>query len=436
MITQTEYRARRFDLANRLPSNAIAIIPGAGLTLRNGDAHYRFRQDSHFYYLTGFEEPQACLIIMNTPNPQSILFCMPKNPSEERWNGIRLGIDNARSILKMDDAYGIEQLSTLLPELLLNKEQIFYCFAHHHAYESILHEALRIAKKQHKAGKHIPQHFQNLEPILGDMRLFKSEAEINLMRQAASISVEAHLRAMQKASLAQFEYELEAELLYTFARHGCRAPAYDSIVAGGANACTLHYTANNQALTPHSLVLIDAAGEYQNYAADITRTFPLSGHFNDRQRAIYELVLTAQTAGIETVHPGTAWPEIQKNIVHILTTGLCDLGLLHGNINTLIETEAYKTFYMHGSGHWLGLDVHDAGSYRLNNGPQILQANMVCTVEPGIYIAPETPNIDPAWWGIGIRIEDDILVTPHGHENLSAALPKTIDEIEACVQHR
>jgi Xaa-Pro aminopeptidase len=433
MITKKEYQARRHELAARLPSNSIALIPAAPDVLRNGDAHYRFRQDSDFYYLTGFNEPEALLVITSGTKSESFLFNRPRNPAQEQWVGKRLGQEGACEVLGVNAAYPITELETHLPDLLIDRQAIYYAIDRSPIWEKRIKAAWQLVKGQVRRGINAPESFCDLAPHLGEMRLFKSKAELELMRRAAQISAAAHERAMRTCQQHHYEYQLEAEVLYEFMRQGCQSVAYDSIVAGGNNACILHYTANNQPLTPGELVLIDAGGEYENYAADITRTFPINGQFSSEQRAIYELVLRAQRAGIACVKPGTAWNEVQHTMVHILTAGLIDLGILRGSVDSLIEQEAYKSFYMHNSGHWLGLDVHDCGQYKLQGKWRPLEPGMVLTVEPGLYISEELKGVDKRWLGIGVRIEDDIHVTSDGHENLSKAVTVDIDEIEALV---
>ncbi len=432
MITQQEYQARRRKLARRLPANSVALIPAASEVIRNGDGHYRFRQSSDFYYLTGFNEPEALLVINSSrPSGTSVLFNRPHNPSEEQWTGKRLGQADAPSYLGVDAAYSLEKLEETLPTLLSGKEAIYYPIAQNNDWDKRIVDAWQVVKHQARRGVKAPDAFYDLYPLLSELRLFKSKAEIKLMRQAASITVAAHKRAMRACKHLRTEYELEAELLYEMNRQGCRNVAYDSIVACGENACILHYTDNNQALKTGQLVLIDAGAEYHNYAADVTRVFPVNGRFTHEQALIYNLVLKAQKAGIACIRPGCPWDEMQTVMVNILTTGLVELGLLIGDTPDLIQKGAYKLFYMHGSGHWLGLDVHDGGLYKINEAWRWLEPGMVLTVEPGLYITPHTPGVDPKWWGIGVRIEDDILVTKDGHENLTADLMVEIQDIEA-----
>lgn len=434
MINQQEYLQRRQHLALQLPADSVAIIPASSELLRNGDSHYRFRQASDFYYLTGFNEPEALLIITSGKESQSILFNRPRNPAEEQWTGPRLGQDGATKELRMNQAFPISSLAKELPKLLMGKSAIYYAIGRHPHLEMVILAAFNTIKHEVRRGAKSPDTFGDLDPILGEMRLIKSAAEIDLMRRAAVISVNAHKAAMKKCKHLEYEYQLEAELCYEFIRQGCRSVAYDPIVGSGENACVLHYTDNNATLAQGALVLIDAGGEYGNYAADITRTFPVSGRFSPEQKSIYELVLKAQKAGIAAIKPGLAWNAVQQIIIHILTEGLCQLGILSGNVEELIKQEAYKPFYMHNSGHWLGLDVHDAGAYKVNNEWRPLEAGMVLTVEPGLYISENLSGVDKRWLGIGVRIEDDVLVTPTGYDVLTADLPVDVDEIEALMR--
>lgn len=434
MITQNEYSARRKRLAEQMGENTVAILPAAKEAVRNGDAHYRFRQSSNFYYLTGFNEPEALLVVFGGKAGKSILFNRTRDPAQEIWTGKRLGQEKAPSVLGVDEAYPIGEMQKELPRLLSGTQTLYYTFGHDAEQDKQIIELLQFLKSQVRRGIKAPDSVIDLEPLIGELRLFKSDAEIQLMRQAIAISVAAHQQAMRFCKHAKMEYELEAELIHIFARQGCRSVAYDPIVGSGENTCILHYTENNQALQSGELVLIDAGGEYQNYAADLTRTFPVNGHFSPEQRAIYQLVLNAQQAGIACIKPGIPWPLIQQTMVTILTQGLLDLGILQGKLEDLIQKEAYKPFYMHNSGHWLGLDVHDSGRYKQNGEWRLLEPGMVLTVEPGIYISANIPGVDKKWWNIGVRIEDDILVTSDGHDNLSQALAVNIDDIEALMR--
>lgn len=425
-----DYSLRRKQLAQLLPANSVAVIPAASAVIRNGDAHYRFRQDSDFYYLTGFDEPDAVLVLVSGDSAHSVLFNRPRVPHEEQWTGPRLGQEDACATLGVDEAWALSLFETRLVDYLVGQQAIYYSVGRYPFYEATVFRAWQAVKSRVRQGVISPASCCDLAPILGEMRVIKSPDEIQCMREAARISVDAHRHVMQVSRGLTMEYELEAEFLYRLVRAGCRDTAYDSIVASGHHACTLHYTDNNSPLDPEALVLIDAGGEFEHYAADITRTFPVNGRFNKHQRLIYELVLRAQQAGIACVKPGCPWDLIQKTMVRILTEGLVELGLLIGDVDHLIKTEAYKPFYMHSSGHWLGLDVHDVGSYRVDGKWRSLMPGMVLTVEPGLYIPKHMEHVDPVWHGIGVRIEDDILVTPTGCDNLTQALPVTVEALE------
>lgn len=434
MITQEEYQKRRQVLCSQLKPGSIAIIPSAVEVLRNGDAHYRFRQDSNFYYLTGFNEPDSVLCLYADDKIESYLFNRPRDPSQEQWTGRRLGQDNAPHVLNVTKAYSIENFAEELPNLLASKTAVYFPLGKHEKYEDLVLQTLQFLKNGVRKGIKCPAMLGDLEPIINEMRLFKSEAEIQLMRQAAQISIKGHKKALQKCREFTNERQLEAELLYSFIQEGARNTAYDCIIGCGENSTILHYNQNDNPLIPGALVLIDAGCEFDNYASDITRTFPVTGQFTEEQRLIYELVLKAQKAGISIIKPGIQFNKIQEVIVKILTQGLVDLGLLEGNVEELIENEAYKPFYMHNSGHWLGLDVHDAGIYKVDGDWRELRSGMVLTVEPGIYISKGLLNTAERWWNIGVRIEDDILVTEEGYENLTADLPVEVDDIEALMR--
>ena len=432
MNMEPDYKLRRQKLAQLLPSNSVAIVASGVECIRNGDTHYAFRQNSDFYYLTGFNEPEALLLIYAGDNGESILFNRERDPQAEQWTGPRLGQELACQKLMMHAAYANKCLESMLPELLSGQKSLYYTLNRDLAMDQIILQAYQVARG--KRGVIVPEMLCDLQPYLSELRLLKDATEIAYMREAARISVLAHQRAMQKCRFLEYEYELEAEILYELYRHGCRSVAYDSIVAGGANACILHYTDNSHALTQGNLVLIDAGGEYQNYAADITRTYPLNGIFSHEQAQIYSLVLQAQRAGVACIKPGCAFSDIQQAIVQVLTTGLVDLGILQGNVDSLIEQMAYKPFYMHNSGHWLGLDVHDVGSYKIDGQPRLLQPGMTLTVEPGLYLSDSIEGLDPKWWNIGVRIEDDFLVTLHGSENLTGDLVVEKEDVEAYIR--
>lgn len=435
MIKVNEYAKRRHALLQKIDSHAIVILPSNPTSIRNGDYDYPYRQHSDFYYLTGFEEPCAVAILLpNRKAGEFILFNRVRNRDEEIWNGYRAGQEGARKIFGADEAYPIEEFETKLPELLEGRTEIHYALGMDKMFDKILIAATKKLHGKIRSGTQPPIAFIDIAHSLHEMRLIKSPTEVELMRKAADISVDAHVSAMQLCKPGMNEYELEAELQYVFNRNGARFPAYTSIVGSGANSCILHYNSNNQVIKDGSIVLIDAGCEYENYASDLTRTFPANGTFSPEQRAIYEIVLAAQLAAIKTIRPGSSWDTAQKVIVKIITQGLLELGLLKGNLNTLIEKEAYTKFYMHRSGHWLGLDVHDVGRYKINNKWRKLEPGMVLTVEPGIYISSDLSGVPKKWHNIGVRIEDDILVTQQGHEVLSEQLPKTISDIEAIMQ--
>ncbi|MDX2346164.1 MAG: aminopeptidase P N-terminal domain-containing protein [Legionella sp.] len=425
-----DYQARRHALAKKLSPNSIAIIPAASESLRNGDSHYRFRQASDFYYLTGFNEPDAILLITSGDKSESILFNLPNDAVAERWLGPRLGQNAAVKTLLVDAAFSIDAFKTRLPEFLLNKHAVYYPTGRDAKYNFLLQDAWRTANSKASRVQTTPEIFADITPVLGELRLIKDDLEIKHMREAAQVSIAAHEQVMRAASTATYEYELEAEFIYALGKAGCRDMAYDAIVAGGARACTLHYTDNNQKLKSGELLLIDAGAEVGHYAADITRTYPINGKFSTEQRLIYELVWEAQKAGMACVKPNAAWDSIQAAVVHTLTSGLVALGLLQGDVETLISEHAYKAFYMHSAGHWLGLDVHDAGVYQQNGESRLLQPGMALTVEPGLYIAEDCEMVDDKWRGIGVRIEDDLLVTADGYEQLTKALLVSPDDLE------
>jgi Xaa-Pro aminopeptidase len=421
-----DYQGRRRALAQRLPANSIAVIPAASVSFRNGDAHARFRQASDFYYLTGFDEPDALLLITSGEQHESILFNRPNDAQQERWDGPRLGQLDAPRFLGVDAAFSYDEIEQRLPEFLLNKQAIYYPMAGSAAHEAMLRAAWREVKAKAGRFQNTPEIFADITSILGELRLIKDDDEIKLMREAVRVSMLAHERVMRACGKAQYEYELEAEFIYALGQEGCRDMAYEPIVAGGARACTLHYIANNQALVPGELVLVDAGAEVGCYAADITRTYPVNGKFSEEQRLIYTLVWRAQQAGMMCVKPGGSWDEVQAAVVEVLTLGLTELGVLQpGN-----QACDIKTFYMHSAGHWLGLDVHDVGSYQCDGAPRLFEPGMVLTVEPGLYIAADCDEVDARWRGIGVRIEDNVWVTPEGHENLTAALAVSPDALE------
>ena len=431
MIKMSEYAKRRKQHMKKIGPNGIAILAAAPIVKRNSDAEFPYRQNSDFFYLTGFEEPESVAILAPKRKAgEFILFNRVRDRDEEIWNGYRAGQEGARKLFGANEAFPVSEIANKLPELLEGRSEVFYALGLDAEFDKILINAINAMRGKIRSGLQSPVAFIDISASIHEMRLIKSPAEIAIMRHAANISADAHLRAMQTCTPGMNEYQLDAELQYEFQRQGARFNAYTSIVGSGANSCILHYNSNNQEIKDGSLVLIDAGCELNNYASDITRTFPANGKFSPEQRAIYDIVLAAQLAGIKSIKPGALWPSAQTVMVKIITQGLMDLGLLKGKLNDLIEKQAYFKFYMHKSGHWLGLDVHDVGRYKIDGKWRKLKPGMVLTVEPGIYISSDIPGVPKRWHNIGVRIEDDVLVTAKGHEVLSAALPKSADKIE------
>ena len=420
---------RRKQLAKQL-DNGIAIIPTAPEYPRNGGTPFPFRADSDFYYLTGFEEPEAILVLQIDQGhiAQSILFCRPSHPEREIWDGPRLGVECAPDVLRVDKAYDIASFEQKLPALLANMPCLYYLFGSNQAWESRLAQNLYSLKSTPKPNVSYPDRTENIKPYLASLRLIKDDLEIMRMKRAADISVNAHIQTMQNAKPNQYEYELEATLLYEFRKFGAAAPAYSSIVASGPTACILHSVANDRQILPGDLVLIDAACEYQYYASDITRTWPITGQFSGAQKDIYQLVLCAQLAAIDAVMPGNPASAPHDKAVAILSQGLIDLGLLTETLDTVIEQSLYRRFFMHRTSHWIGLDVHDVGPAISVDPSPILAAGQILTIEPGIY-CPNDDDIPAPFRHIGVRIEDEILVTQTGHDNLTGNTPKTIEDI-------
>lgn len=431
---QAPFANRRARLIEQMGSDAVAIIATRAEMYRNRDADYKFRADSSFYYLTGFAEPEAVAVLTSNSDQPYTLFCRERNREMEIWNGLRAGIDGAVSDYSADRAFTIDQLDEQIIQFLSGKKRLYVRLGHSDVFDlRVIGWLKKIAANQRQGGQP-PVEIIQLDSVLDEMRLFKDDFEINLMRKAAQISAQAHVRAMQTVKPDMMEYALEAEVLYVMQKNGCQT-AYNSIVGGGANGCILHYVENNQPLKDGDLVLIDAGAELDHYAADITRTFPVNGKFSVEQKALYELVLNAQLAAIEATKSGNHYRLPHETAVRILTEGLVELGLLKGDVDELIQQEKYRQFYMHGTGHWLGMDVHDVGSYKITQQSneaewRPYEAGMVVTVEPGLYIAPDDETVEARWRGIGIRIEDDVLVTAAGNEVLTKDVPKTVQDIE------
>ena len=431
MIGRKEFSRRRKQLMRMMGSDSIAIIPTAPMRTRNRDVEFPFRPDSDFYYLTGFAEPEAVAVLVpGRGHGEYLLFCRERDPQMETWTGRRAGTAGAVESWDADDAFPISDIDDILPGLLERCDRVFYTMGNDPAFDRRILEWVNRLRQGGRSGTRAPDEFISLEHLLHDMRLYKSRSEVRVMRTAAKVACSAHRRAMQACRPGMHEYEVEAELLHEFRRAGME-PAYPGIVGGGENGCILHYTANNSELLDGDLLLIDAGAEYDCYASDVTRTFPVNGRFSDAQKALYEVVLAAQLAAIKKVVPGNHWNDPHTAAVRVLTRGLIKLGILKGKPAELIRQEAYRRFYMHRTGHWLGMDVHDVGDYKVGGEWRVLEPGMVLTVEPGLYIPAGSRGVARKWWNTGIRIEDDVLVTKDGHEVLSAAAPKTVDEIES-----
>ena len=432
-IHLSEFKARRQKLIASM-TEGIAIIFTAPEVIRNRDSHYAYRFDSYFYYLTGFKEPESVVVLVAGTESKSILFCRDKDMEREIWDGFRYGPNDARDTFGFDEAYSINELDVVVLKLLANQPKLYFSLG-----ESVVNDAkvtgwLNALRTQARNGIGAPDEIGDIRHLVDEMRLYKSPYEVDLMRRSANIAASAHNRAMQFAKPDMMEYEVEAEFLHEFYRHGAQSPAYTSIVAGGANACTLHYNANNSKLNNGELLLIDAGCELDGYASDITRTFPVNGKFSAAQKEIYELVLAAQYAAIRQVHISSYWNAPHEAALDVLVQGFIDLKLCKGSKDTVLETGTYRKFYMHRTGHWLGLDVHDAGDYKDKQANwRMLEANMTLTVEPGCYIRP-ADNVPKHFWNIGVRIEDDVLVTQQGCEVLTSTAVKSVADIEALMQ--
>lgn len=432
MIPMKEFAERRRKLMDRMAPDSIAILPAAPERVRNRDVLHPFRQDSDFHYMTGFGEPDAVLVLIpGREHGEAVLFCKERNPEKELWDGFLAGPEGAIERYGLDDAFPVADIDDILPGMIEGRSRVYYPLGKDYTFDTRVMDWVKVIRSKVRAGAHPPGEFVALEHLLHDMRLYKSAAEIKVMARAGQISAEAHCRAMKRARRGGHEYSLEAELIHTFMEHGARSTAYPSIVGGGANGCILHYIENASPLNEGDLVLIDAGCELECYASDITRTFPVSGTFSPAQKALYEVVLAAQYQAIDAVRPGNHWNHPHEAALNVLTQGLIDLGLLGGTLEEAVASEAYKPFFMHRTGHWLGMDVHDVGDYKVGDAWRVLEPGMALTVEPGLYIAPDNTSVDEKWRGIGIRIEDDVVVTKDGCRVLTDDVPKTIAEIEA-----
>jgi len=426
-MTHAPYAHRRRQVLARL-GDGVAVVPTAPERIRNRDSHHPYRFDSYFWYLSGFPEPEAVVVLVGGKTPRAILFCREKNEERETWDGFRYGPAAACEAFGFDEAYPIDELAQRLPELIANRQTLWHSLGHDAEWDAKIAAALNAVRAQSRAGKRAPGELRDLRGLLDAMRLVKDAHEIDVMRRAADIASAGHARAMRASRPGMAEYELEAELSHEFRRRGADGHAYTPIVAGGANACILHYVENNRLLAEHTLVLIDAGCEVEGYASDITRTFPVGGSFSAAQRDVYEIVLAAQAAAIAAIRPGVPFMAYHDAALRVLTQGLIDLGALAGSVDGALESEAYKPYYMHRTGHWLGLDVHDAGDYKSGDDWANLVPGMALTVEPGLYLRPDK-NLPAHLHGIGVRIEDDVFVTEQGCEVYTTA-PKTVADIE------
>ncbi|MEN5032447.1 Xaa-Pro aminopeptidase [Pseudomonas sp. Ps21-P2] len=431
-IPKAEYARRRKALMEQMEPNSIAILPAAAVAIRNRDVEHVYRQDSDFQYLSGFSEPEAVIVLIpGREYGEYVLFCRERNPERELWDGLRAGQDGAMREYGADDAFPITDIDDILPGLIEGRDRVYSSMGSNPEFDRHVMEWINVIRSKAHLGAQPPKEFVALDHLLHDMRLYKSAAEVKVMREAAQISARAHVRAMQASRAGLYEFSLEAELDYEFRKGGAKMPAYGSIVASGRNACILHYQENDAPLKDGDLVLIDAGCEIDCYASDITRTFPVSGKFSAEQKAIYEVVLKSQEAAFAAIKPGNHWNQAHEATVRVITEGLVELGLLRGAVDELIAAEAYKAFYMHRAGHWLGMDVHDVGEYKVGGEWRVLEAGMALTVEPGIYVSPDNQTVAKKWRGIGVRIEDDVVVTKKGCEILTGDVPKTVADIEA-----
>lgn len=411
---------------------AVVIVRAAKARIRNNDAYYPYRQNSDFLYLTGFREPEATLVLI-PEEEKAVMFCRPRDPEREMWDGAMAGLEGAVDTYGMDEAFDIAELDKRLPNLLRDRDRVFFDLGDDKVFDQQLIGWMHDLRESKRRDFHVPEEIHGLDHMLHDMRLYKSREELRVMKRSAQVAMEAHERAMRACRPGMNEAEIHAELLHTFVSNQCE-PSYMPIVGGGANACVLHYIENNAELNDGELLLIDAGAEYDGYASDITRTFPINGKFSAEQRTLYDLVLAAQLEAIDHAREGNQWETVHDTAVRVVTQGLVDLGILEGDPETIIAEEAYTRLYVHKTGHWLGLDVHDVGEYQVDGHSRELEPGMVLTVEPGIYISPNDELVDERWRGIGIRIEDDVVVTRGDPQVLSDGLAKTADDVEALMR--
>lgn len=436
-ISAQEFARRRRDLMAHMEDNSIAILPAAPERTRNRDVEHPYRQDSDFWYLSGFPEPEAVMaLIPGREHGEFVLFCRERNREMEIWNGYRAGPEGAVERFGADDAFPIADIDEILPGLIEGRDRVYYDLGRDPEFDRRVMNWVNSIRAKVRTGAHPPGEFLALTHLLHDQRLYKSAAELKVMRRAGEISAAAHVRGMRAVTPGMYEYQLEAEYLHEFVRQGARFSAYPSIVGGGRNGCILHYIENSEKLKDGDLVLVDAGCELDTYASDITRTYPVNGKFSADQQAVYEVVLAAQHAAIDAVQPGNHWNAAHEAAVQVLAQGMKDLGLLPGDLGEILETQSYRRFFMHRTGHWLGLDVHDVGDYKVHDEWRVLEPGMVLTVEPGMYIAPDDETVAAKWRGIGIRIEDDVAVTRQGNEVFTEAVPKRVAEIEKLMAGR
>jgi Xaa-Pro aminopeptidase len=435
-ISKLEFARRRKELMAMMEPNSIAIVPAAPERIRSRDTEHHYRQDSDLLYLSGFAEPKTVLVLIpGREHGEYVLFVRERNREREIWDGYRAGPEGACSEYGADDAFPIDDIDDILPGLIEGRERVYYAMGKDSEFDKQVMDWVNTIRAKVRSGATPPGEFLDLSHFLHEQRLFKSAAELRVMKDAGEISCRAHVRAMKLCKPGVMEYQLEAEIMHEFGKSGARFPAYNTIVGGGKNGCILHYIENSAALKNGELVLIDAGCELDYYAADITRTFPVNGKFSPEQKVLYEICLRAQLEAIAVAKPGNHWNDPHETTVRVITQGLVDIGLLEGDVKELIKTEAYKEFYMHRAGHWLGMDVHDVGDYKVGGEWRVLEPGMVLTVEPGIYVAPDNERVAKKWRGIGIRIEDDVLITKDGNEVLTKDAPKTVAEIERVMAH-
>nr|WP_024592239.1 Xaa-Pro aminopeptidase [Pseudoalteromonas sp. TB13] len=432
-VKKSEFKARRERLLAQMDENSVAIIPAASEVTRSRDTEYAFRQDSDFFYLTGFNEPDAVLVLCNNSDAPSTLFCLDKDKLAEIWHGRRVGFDKAKSDYLFDEAYPLSELNGKTLDMLNAKNALYFAQGAYPSFDSKVFSLLGTLRSGSRKCLKAPSNLKEIRGLIHEMRLFKSPSEIDVMREGCEISARGHMRAMRYSHAGATEFQLEAELHHHYAMNGAPHPAYGTIVGSGDNANILHYTQNSDVLKNGNLVLIDSGCELQGYAADITRTFPVNGQFSEEQAALYNIVLKAQEVAFDEVKPGGYMSYANKLAMEVMTQGLLDLGILIGDFDELMAKGACKEYYMHGLGHWLGLDVHDVGDYKVNNAERAFEPGMVLTIEPGLYIS-EDSSAPQKYKGIGIRIEDNLLVTETGHENLTLSVPKKISDIEALMQ--